>query len=473
MRIALLSNVTVEVLAGMLGKEHAVWTPSGFGAWMEMALEPPAELVAFAPEMICLLVDRRYGAFDDEVQDVDFACRRLRERFPAAAVIAPDLDRLAVDGGAGFYDEKMWKLGKMPFSISALRELKKLFVRRKAVAVDLDNTLWKGIVGEDGVEGIEPDAAFQRQLKELKERGIVLVALSKNNPEDVEPVWSDPRMVLEKSDFVALEVNWNDKAENLVRVARELNLGTDAFAFVDDRPVERARMRAACPDVLVADFPPQLDVFFPFAATTAEDARRTAMYQAESRRREFAANLSVEDYLKGLEMWADVHAARPDEVARLAQLSQKTNQFNVCTNRYEETDVAALAAQPDRMLFSVCSGDRFGDSGLVAFVHARLSGAQEAEIVDWVMSCRVMNRTLEVAVENTVEEALAARGVGTLRARWRRTARNAPVAELFDGFGFVRETDAADERTYRLDLKARPERPSCVRLSGPNGNPSF
>ena len=311
MRIALLSNVTVEVLAGMLGKEHAVWTPSGFGAWMETALEPPAELVAFAPEMICLLIDRRYGAFDDAVQDVGLACRRLRERFPAAAVIAPDLERLAVDGGAGFYDEKMWKLGKMPFSISALRELKKLFVRRKAVAVDLDNTLWKGIVGEDGVEGIVPDAAFQRQLKELKECGIVLVALSKNNPEDVEPVWSDPRMVLEKSDFVALEVNWNDKAENLVRVAKELNLGTDAFVFVDDRPVERARMRAACPDALVADFPPQLDVFFPFAATTAEDARRTAMYQAESRRREFAANLSVEDYRKVSKVVPDFQSSGP------------------------------------------------------------------------------------------------------------------------------------------------------------------
>lgn len=473
MRIALLSNVTVEVLAGMLRKEHAVWTPSGFGAWMETSLEPPAELVAFAPEAICLLIDRRYGAFDDEVQDVDLACRRLRERFPAAAVIAPDLGRLAADGGEGFYDEKMWALGKMPFSLAALRELKKLFVRKKVAAVDLDNTLWKGIVGEDGVEGIVPDVAFQRQLKELKERGIVLVALSKNNPADVEPVWSDPRMVLKKSDFVALEINWNAKAENLERVAKDLNLGTDAFVFVDDRPVERARMRAGCPDVLVADFPPQMDVFFPFSATTAEDVRRTALYQAESRRKEFAASLSVEDYLKGLEMWADVHAARPEEFARLAQLSQKTNQFNVCTNRSAEADIAAFAAQSDRLIFSVCSGDRFGDSGLVAFVHVRLVGPEEAEIVDWVMSCRVMNRTLEVAVENAVEEALAARGVGTLWARWRRTAKNAPVAELFDGFGFVRETDAVDARTYRLDLKSRPRRPTCVRLSDPNAGPSF
>ena len=106
-------------------------------------------------------------------------------------------------------------------------------------------------------------------------------------------------------------------------------------------------------------------------------------------------------------------------------------------------------------------------------MHVRLSGAQEAEIVDWVMSCRVMNRTLEVAVENVVESALAARGVGTLRARWRRTAKNAPVAELFDGLGFVRETDAADARTYRLDLTTRPHRPTSVRLSCPNGNPSF
>ena len=283
MKIVLLSNVTGEVLAGLLRKAHQVWMPSGFGAWMEAALDPPQDMLAFAPELICLLIDRRFGAFDAKVQDVETACARLRERFPKSVVIAPDVERLAADLGDGFYDEKMWKLGKMPFSIRGLRELAKVFSRKKAVAVDLDNTLWKGVIGEDGVAGIVPNTEFQKKLLELKHRGILLVALSKNNPEDVKPVWTDARMVLKESDFVAQRIDWNEKADNLERLAAELNIGTDAFVFVDDNPAERAEMRARRPEVAVADFPPQLDVFFPPFELMAEDMRKTEMYQAEAK----------------------------------------------------------------------------------------------------------------------------------------------------------------------------------------------
>ena len=463
MKVALLSNVTVEILAGMLRDEHDVWTPSGFGGWMETALEPPAELVAFDPSLICLLVDRRFGSFDASVQDVQTARTKLRTRFPQAAVIAPDLERLAADLGDGFYDEKMWKLGKMPFSLRGLRELKKLITPKKVLAVDLDNTLWKGIVGEDGVDGIMPDVAFQRQLKELKERGILLVALSKNNAEDVEPIWDDQRMVLRKDDFVRLCVDWNDKAENLAKAAAELNLGVDSFVFVDDRPTERMKMRAEQPAVAVADFPPQLDVFFPRWALTEEDRRKTEMYRAEARRKELAAGLSVDDYLAELKIWAKVHPVRADEIPRVAQLSQKTNQFNVCTNRYSEADVARFAADPGRLIVSVHAGDRFGDSGLVAFVLAAVRG-DEAEIVDWVMSCRVMNKRLEFAVEAEVERLLARRGVRTLKAVWRKTSKNAPVADLFDRFGFAAVGAGAEAKTYALDMKNRPARRHAVSL---------
>ena len=463
MKVALLSNVTVEILAGMLKDEHDVWTPSGFGAWMETALEPPEALVAFEPTLICLLVDRRYGSFDASVQDVQTALAKLRTRFPQTAVIAPDLERLAADWGGGFYDEKMWKLGKMPFSLRGLRELKKLFAPKKVLAVDLDNTLWRGIVGEDGVDGVEPDVAFQRQLRELKDRGILLVALSKNNAEDVEPIWDDQRMVLRKDDFVRLCVDWNDKAENLAKAAAELNLGVDSFVFVDDRPAERMKMRAAQPAVAVADFPPQLDVFFPQWALTEEDRRKTEMYRAEARRKKLAAGLSVADYLSELKIWAKVHPVRADEISRVAQLSQKTNQFNVCTNRYSESDVARFVAAPDRLIVSVHAGDRFGDSGLVAFVQAVVRG-DEAEIVDWVMSCRVMNKRLEFAVEDEFERLLAMRGVRTLKATWRRTAKNMPVADLFDLFGFKAAGADMTKRAYAFDMKTRPTRRHAVAL---------
>lgn len=451
MKIALLSNVTVEILAGLLRKDHQVWTPSGFGAWMEAALEPPQDMQAFGPELVCLLIDRRFGAFDAKVHDVETACARLRERFPKSVVIAPDVERLAADLGDGFYDEKMWKLGKMPFSLKGLRELAKLFSRKKAVAVDLDNTLWKGVVGEDGVAGIVPSAEFQDRLLALRRRGILLVALSKNNPEDVRPVWADARMVLKESDFVAQRIDWDEKADNLVRVAAELNIGTDAFVFVDDNPAERAGMRARRPEVTVADFPPQLDVFFPPFELLAEDMRKTEMYQAEAKRRNLAAGLSVEDYLKELQIRVDIHPATTAEVPRIAQLSQKSNQFNVCTNRSAEEEVAGFLSDPNRMILTVHASDRFGDQGLISFVHVRISG-DEAEIVDWVMSCRAMNRRIEFAVFDELKRLLASRDVRALGARWAKTAKNAPVADLFDKLGFERVEMRDDERRYRMNL---------------------
>ena len=451
MKIVLLSNVTVEVLAGLLRKEHQVWMPSGFGAWMEAALDPPQDMQAFGPELICLLIDRRFGAFDAKVHDVATACARLRERFPKSVVIAPDVERLAADLGDGFYDEKMWKLGKMPFSIKGLRELAKVFSRKKAVAVDLDNTLWKGVVGEDGIAGIVPNAEFQDELLALKRRGILLVALSKNNPEDVGPVWADERMVLKESDFVAQGIDWSEKADNLERVAAELNLGTDAFVFVDDNPAERAGMRARRPEVAVADFPPQLDVFFPPFELIAEDVRKTEMYQAEAKRRDLAAGLSVEDYLKELQIRTDIHLAAAAEVPRIAQLSQKSNQFNACTNRYAEEDVAGFLSDPNRMVLTVHASDRFGDQGLISFVHIKIS-EKEAEIVDWVMSCRAMNRRIEFTVFDELKRLLASRDVRAFNARWTKTVKNVPVADLFDKLGFECVETRDDERRYRMNL---------------------
>ena len=447
MKIALLSNVTSEVLAGMLAEDHSVWTPPGYGAWMETALEPPQELVAFGPDVIGILIDRRFGTFDPEVQRVNRAVESLRAAFPGAAVIAPDLSRLAADFGERFYDERMWKLGKMPFSLVALRELAKLFAVRKVLALDLDNTLWKGVVGEDGTAGVQPDAMFQEELRALESRGVLLAVLSKNNPEDVRPMWADARMRLRADDFVAMAIDWNEKADNLVRMAEGLNLGIDSFVFVDDDPAERAAMRARLPEVAVAGFPPQLDVYFPLVARTAEDEARTAMYRAEAKRREFGAGLAIEDYLSELGIWTDIHAVRPDEVPRIAQLSQKANQFNVCTNRYAESEIAGFLEDERRLAVSVRSGDRFGDYGLVAFVQAVVTG-DSAEIVDWVMSCRAMNRRLEFGIEEEVERRLALRGVCALTARWQKTTKNAPVEGLFDKLGFSPVHVAADCRTY-------------------------
>ncbi len=451
MKIAILSNVTTEILAGMLREEHAVWTPPGFGAWVETALAPPSDLVSFAPDTIAVLLDRRFASHvDPEMLSQSIAA--LTRAFPSAAVVAPDVGALLADLGDAAYDERMWALAKMPWSIDALSELRKLLVpQKKVLALDLDNTLWDGIVSEDEPSGVEPDLALQREALELRARGVLLVALSKNDPEDVEPMWSDPRMLLHADDFAAMRINWDAKSGNLADVAKELGVGADSFVFVDDSPSNRAEMRASLPEVAVSQFPPDLAQYFPLRAVTDEDRARAEMYKAESKRREAAAGMTYDDYLRSLGIVNEVCPVSAADVPRVVQLSQRSNQMNVLTVRRTEGEILGFASDPSRVILALRSSDRFGDLGLVAFANARVYG-ERAEIEDWVMSCRAMNRRIEFVLEAELERELAARGVRELAAYWRRTAKNGPSRDLFDRLGFALEGDSAAERRYLRQL---------------------
>jgi len=440
---------------------------------METALSIPPELKAFNPEVVFLLLDSSHGSFDSAAAET--ATESIEAAFPQTTVIVPDLEDLAEEVGA-FYDERMWKLGSMPWSMKGLRAIKEEInrlvramkgERRKVLALDFDNTLWQGVIGEDGVGGIQPVVDFQREIRALRERGVLLVALTKNNVADVEPVWNDPRMVLKKDDFVDLRINWEDKAANLTACAKALNLGTDSFVFVDDNPAERAQMAAMHPEVVVPDWPVSIRrlerLYFPKLRTTDEDRQKTEQYHAEAKRRELAVGLSVDDYLKSLEIRTDIHPIAESEIPRVAQLSQKTNQFNVCTNRYTVDDIVRFAGDPSHLLVTLHAGDRFGDQGLVAFVHVadvgRGCGADGVralpcvwEVVDWVMSCRVMNRRIEFMVQQWVEDELKKHGVAKLLATWRKTAKNVPVKDLFEKFGFAVIGSTEEEKRYERVL---------------------
>jgi len=447
MKIAILSNVTVEVLASMLREEHRVWTPAGFGAWVQAALDPPADLVAFAPDTIAVFLDSRFAAQED-AGTVKSALSALSAAFPSAAVVAPDVSAILADLGDAAYDGRMWSLAKMPWSVDALYELKKLLSpQKKVLALDLDDTLWKGAVGEDGVAGVVPDAALQREALELMKRGVLLVALSRNDAADVEPMWDDPRMVLRAGDFAAMRIDWGEKSANLADVARELNLGTDSFVFVDDNAANRAEMRAALPEVAVASFPPDLSAYFPRRAATAEDLARADMYKADAKRRDAASRLTYDDYIRSLGIVNVVRPVAEADVARVAQLSQKSNQMNVLTCRRDEDEIRAFAADPARVFLALRSSDRFGDLGLVAFVHAKVDG-ERADVLDWVMSCRAMNRRIEFSLEAELERLLAKRGVRSVSARWEQTPKNAPSRDLFDRLGFDLVESGAGFRRY-------------------------
>ena len=447
--------------------EHDVWTAPGYGAWVETALSPEG-LAAFAPQAVFLLLDRSHGGVDESM--VPVAKRSLEDKLPLATVAVVDLEDLA-DETPGFYDERLWRLASQPWSLAGLKSIASEIERligcmhsgtRKVLAVDFDGVLWSGVIGEDGVSGISPRLELQRWLLALKARGIVLVGLSKNNAGDVEEIWRDARMLVGKEDFVAMRVDWNPKVDNLIAVAGELNLGLESFVFLDDSAAERVAMSARLPMVAVPDWPAGGDalpkflrhierLYFPELRVTAEDRVKTSQYQAEVARRTLAKDVSIDEYLASLGIWVDVHEARDDEFPRVAQLSQKSNQFNVATNRYTIDEVAKLAEDGKNLILTVYSGDRFGDLGLIAFAVAQRAG-EKASITDFVMSCRAMSRRIEFTIEKELERRLAALGVREIAAAWKRTAKNAPVENLFDAFGYEVVSSGPDEKRYRLML---------------------
>ena len=318
---------------------------------------------------------------------------------------------------------------------------------KKVVAVDLDGTLWSGTVGEEGVDALVPNETLQRELKALKARGVLLVILSKND-ERVALAGLDRQPVLGRDDFVSWRIGWESKAEGLASLAHELNLGAESFVFVDDSPAERLEMSVRLPDVTVASFPPCLTAYFPSRPLTDEDRRKTEEYRSEAKRQ---ACLKVLERPTAAEIWRtlgiglNVWELADGDVPRVAQLSQKANQFNVRTQRRTEAEVRRLAAEG--LVVTARARDRFGDLGLIAYV--AVSGN---EIVDWVMSCRAMGRGLEERIEAEVERLLAARGICEVTALWRSSGRNAPVRMLFDRLGFALLSETETERRYRKAL---------------------
>ena len=303
-------------------------------------------------------------------------------------------DAVLAEEVPGFFDSRFAKLSGSPYSIDGIHaivdefEWERLRAPKKVLAVDADNTLWKGILSEDGRDALVPYDDFQKGLRALRDDGVALVLLSKNDPFELD--W-----------FTVCRVNWAPKAGNLLDACRTLNLPPDSAVFVDDNPFERAQMSAHLPEVTVAPFPDDLthprqflrrlrEYFFSGMGETAEDRLRAADYaRPRPPLRSFA---TTADYLDDLALWVRPSVAAEGDLDRLAQMAGKTNQFNATTIRRTRRDFEALLSHPDRRVFVFRAGDRFGEQGLVCYVVADLASRR---ITDFVMSCRAMGRTLE------------------------------------------------------------------------------
>ncbi len=325
---------------------------------------------------------------------------------------------------------------------------------RKVLVLDLDNTLWGGVIGDDGLDGIvlgretaqaEAYTAFQEYCLALRARGVVLAVCSKNDDAVARSGFTHPDAVLKLEDIACFKANWSPKHENLEAIARELNLGIDSFVFVDDNPAERAIVRAQLPMVavpevgtVVSQYPFVLEQarYFEPVSLVREDFARASQYAANVERSGQAAKFAdYGEYLDSLEMQAEIAEFQPVYLERIAQLTNKTNQFNLTTRRYTLPEIAAVARDSNRIALYGRLTDRFGDNGLVSVVVGRQDGAT-VEIELWLMSCRVLRRDMEIAMLDALAERAVARGARRLVGSYLPSAKNSMVADLYSTFGF-------------------------------------
>lgn len=391
------------------------------------------------------------------------------------------------------YDDRLLHLARCPFADAFLRHLAAQLTRAivplfqapaKVLALDLDNTLWGGIIGEDGLSGIALSdsgagaayVAFQEALLDLRRQGMLLCLVSKNNEADaLEVLDRHPAMRLHREHLAGWQIAWHPKSESLRRLAEQLSLGLSSFVFIDDNPVECEEIRRLLPEVTVLQMPedatqavaalralPALDRM----VLTDEDLQRAEQYAAEQRRSALQEQLAgdgsdpvgLKAYLSSLELRVTVRRAREGDLPRVAQLTQKTNQFNLTTVRRSEAQVAALHADPAWRLYTVEVTDRFGAYGLTGVVLAQALEPGEHLLDTVLLSCRVLGRGVETAALRAVAMDLRRAGAQRLRGRFTATAKNAPARGFLAGHGFVGADPSAESTSGVLSLAWLDER---------------
>ncbi len=376
-----------------------------------------------------------------------------------------DAARVAALVGHGrWFDDGLWNRSKIPFALDAVPLWADHVARllgaargkaRKCLVLDLDNTLWGGIIGDDGLEGIklgqgssdgEAHLAVQAMALDLKARGVVLAVVSKNEDAAARlPFQKHPEMLLREADIAVFLANWNDKATNIAHVATTLNIGVDALLFLDDNPAERARVRQMLPQVAVPEVPADPSLYpmmvmgsgwFDAVALSDDDLKRAEQYRANAERSVALQQIGdYDDYLASLDMACELSAFDGIGRARIAQLINKSNQFNLTTRRYTEAEVAAAEAEPQVFDLQVRLVDRFGDTGMISVVIARASG-EEWLIDTWLMSCRVLGRRVEEAVLASLVQGARAAGAKRLVGEWLPSPKNAMVERHYEKLGF-------------------------------------
>lgn len=532
MRLSVLSNINLDSLVGRLSKLNDVYKTEGYGTWVQEIINPNSGLYSFGPQAVFIIIDgeemfkgqsRNNSTIDMNinyieetvknnpditffVSNIDLWTRKIDSAKAGSKergleflwedglfllsrkyrnLYVFDLKSIVEDiGREQFYSKKLWYLGGIKFSMKAEKVLEQYInrcvdsvkgKRKKCMVLDLDNTLWGGVVGEVGMEGIElsdyKEGArykdFQKKLKEIKDLGIIFAVVSKNNFDDaIKVIREHKHMVLKEEDFVALKINWDLKSQNIRDLSEELNIGLDSIVFIDDNPVERESVKRELPEVTVPGFPQDTSELLNFAVElyhnyfytldiTDEDTVKTEIYRQNMKRRDAQkSSASYEDFLKSLETKIEIRRISAENVQRAAQLTQKTNQFNLTTKRYSEQELLALIDEEGFEGFVAYVSDRFGDNGMVSVVITKRKTDTEIELDTFLLSCRVMGRFIEEQIIGFIEDLYKKSGYKRLVTYYKPTEKNAPVKDFFERLGYsVLDVDSAGNKKYILDLE--------------------
>jgi FkbH-like protein len=482
------ASATVEGALAYLQMLHAGIKANSGALCIFQTFVPPAEALFGSLDRVVK------GTLRNLIGEVN---RKLAEFIAESGCVLLDVAALAETVGlAHWHDTQLWNLAKFPFSAELIplyadhvaRTLAAIRGKsRKVLILDLDNTLWGGVIGDDGLEGIqlaegdpvgEAHLSVQRLALQLRQRGIVLAVSSKNDDEIArKPFLEHPEMLLKLDHIAVFQANWNDKATNIVAIADELSAGLDAIVLLDDNPVERGLVRELLPQVAVPELPSDPSWFartlaaagyFETVSFAAEDLERAGYYQDNARRASLRHNAGdVEAYLASLDMTITFQPFDATGRARIVQLINKSNQYNLTTRRYTEPEVVAAGADPEVFTLQVRLADRFGDNGMISVVICRTLQPGEWEIDTWLMSCRVLGRRVEDVVLREILAHARTAGIRRLTGSYLPTERNALVKDHYAKLGFAKiHEEASGVTRWELQVEdAVPEAPPMKVIS--------
>jgi FkbH-like protein len=526
-KAAFLSSFTIDPLVDFAVVEaaaHSIELQSyiaPYGQFNQELLNPQSELYRTSPQITFLLIEAESDAIDEQASRlgglVDAFLKNstgilVINTFPACPSwplqVLPDQHRILLEklnagiiecyqnhpriqildldamvayaGCQNAMSPQMMSMARIPFSEAFLGMLARRIVShiiatkglaRKCLVLDCDNTLWGGIIGEDGFDGIQighdsPGREyldFQKTILELYEQGVILAINSKNNYDDVMQVLNEhPQMLLREKHFASILVNWDPKPQNMQKIAEKINIGLDSIVFIDDNPAERQMMRQLLPQVETLEMPADPSLFartlretgfFTRAYLTEEDKNRGQIYAAQRKREQFQQSCAtLEDFLKSLEMVVSIHPAGKEDIKRAAQLTQRTNQFNLTTHRYTDADMAAMTQNQTWRIYVLGLKDKFGDNGTVGLALVEIQPKQW-RVDTFLMSCRVIGRQVEDALVDRICRDAAKAKCTSISAEYIPTAKNNLVAGFWDKVGFEKENADARQVRYSRQLK--------------------